>query len=335
MRQQPSYGPADLPALLDHWVAAGVITPEQAARMRADLPLPRRPSERTSLVIEALGYLGGVIILIALALLAQQYWPELSTTARLVIVAGAAVFLLVGGFAVPARLGPAGRRLHAMLWLAGTVATAGFLGLFGHDVLVLRGEDLALLTVGGTALLAAVLWWRLPTVVQQAAMVGTLAGTAGVATLQVGAAADELSGVAAWGVGVGWFLLGWGGVLRPRRVALALGALVMVIGSGFTMSADAGIVLALGTVAAIVVVAVLFRDLVLLAVGAWGALQTLPTAVGEWFPGELAAAMALLVTGALLVLAAVSTARRSRAGHRPRMSGDPGRTARRIPGVRH
>jgi hypothetical protein len=39
---------------------------------------------------------------------------------------------------------------------------------------------------------------------------------------------------------------------------------------------------------------VLARDLLVLALGAWGALQFLPMAINEWFPGEIAAAVALL-----------------------------------------
>jgi hypothetical protein len=137
MRQQLSHGPADLPALLDHWLAAGVITPEQAARMRADAGLPAQPpnltvlpvpptarAERSSLLIEALGYLGGVVILVAAVLLTAQYWSDLSTWAHLAIVGGAAVVLVLAGFAVPLRLGVTAHRLRAVLWLLSTGATA-------------------------------------------------------------------------------------------------------------------------------------------------------------------------------------------------------------------
>jgi hypothetical protein len=324
MRQQPAHAPADLPDLVDHWEATGVITPEQAARMRADLGLPesgpaflpvlteppRKERPQASLAIEALGYLGSVLIVVASALLASEYWNDLATAGHLLIVGSAAVLLLLAGFAVPDRLGPPGQRMHAVLWLGATVAAAGFVGVFGNEVLDWHEEDLALLVFAATAVLAAVLWWRLPTVVQQVAVVAGLAGTAASAAAQFHSAQDYQPGLAVWGVGAIWFVLGWGGVVRPRWTALLLGGIVLLVGSGLTMSTDGGVVLALVTVAAMVTLAVLSRDLLVLVVGAWGALQTLPSAINTWFPGQLAAAAALLVAGTGLVTAAIWIARR-------------------------
>ena len=83
-----------------------------------------------------------------------------------------------------------------------------------------------------------------------------------------------------------------------------------MIGPGMTMPADGGIVLALCTVTALITLSVLARDLLVLALGAWGALQFLPIAISEWFPGEVAAAVALLIAGGVLVSAAIWIARR-------------------------
>jgi hypothetical protein len=113
-----------------------------------------------------------------------------------------------------------------------------------------------------------------------------------------------------------WLLLGWGGILGPRRVVVPLGAAAMVIGAMMTMQYDAGIILAILTAAAIVSVAVLFRDLVLLAVGAVGALIVLPPAVSRWFPDNLAAPVALLALGALLVSSALWIAAAGRGADR-------------------
>jgi hypothetical protein len=322
MRNSSAPGPADLPAMLDHWVAAGIITPVQAARMRADpglagapsltvLPTPSDKEHRqSSFAIEALGYLGSVLVVVASVLLASQYWDELSTVGHLILVGAAAVTLLSAGFAVPERLGPPGLRMHAVLWLGATLATAGFLGLLGDEVLGWYDEDLTLLVFAGATVLAVALWWRLPTVLQQVAVVAGLAGTAGAAAAQIHATEDLLPGLAVWGVGAIWFILGWGGVVRPRWTALLLGGIGLMIGPGMTMPADGGIVLALATVAALVALAVLARDLLVLGLGAWGALQFLPTAINEWFPGELTAAVVLLVVGGLLIAAAIWIARR-------------------------
>jgi hypothetical protein len=78
----------------------------------------------------------------------------------------------------------------------------------------------------------------------------------------------HLPGLAVWGIGVAWFVLGLRGILPPRRPVLALAASATVV----------------------------------------GALNILPTAVTHWFPGDLAAPLVLLVVGGLLMTAAVYTA---------------------------
>jgi hypothetical protein len=324
MTQTSPRRPAHLSVLVDRWVRAGIISPAQAERIRAEegvppLGLVTPPpvpgpghQERTSLVIEALGYLGGVVILVATGLLAAQYWTDLTTFAQLALVATAALLLLAAGFAVPERLGAVGQRLHAVLWFLAVGASAGFFALLGRKSLHWSAPDVLLLTGSAALGIAAVLWWRHRTVLQQLAVFVAFLITAAAAAAQLGTSA-ELPGVAVWGAAAVWFLLGWGGLVEPRQFAFVLGAIGLIIGAALTMSSDAGITLALATVAALVAVGVLFRDLVLLGVSAYGALQTLPTAINEWFPGQLAAPLALLVVGALLVTAAVYTARQRRA----------------------
>jgi hypothetical protein len=77
-----------------------------------------------------------------------------------------------------------------------------------------------------------------------------------------------------------------------------------------TAGSDAGIVLTLATVMIVVSAAVATRDLLVLAVGTVGLLANLPVAATRWFPKILAAPVALLVVGAVLVIVAVRTALR-------------------------
>src|SRR5690242_16641306 len=126
MRQLHLSPPARLADHLDHWVETGVITAEQAQRTRADLAGPAaldRRQRHGALAIEALGYLGSVLIVVATVLLASQYWRDLSVGGHLAVVGAAAVALFGCGLAVPARLGAPGTRLHAVLWTATTAAT--------------------------------------------------------------------------------------------------------------------------------------------------------------------------------------------------------------------
>jgi hypothetical protein len=306
-----------LTSLLETWVADQIITPEQAdlILVRGDVAVQappaaqERPPERSSLVIEALGYLGGVIILVASILIASLYWDQVGTAARLVIVGGVAALLLAAGFAVPERLKDVGTRFRSVVWLLSTGAFSGFMGLLGADALDLAAKDVFLLTSSGVAAYAAGLWLIGRTLVQQLAMMVAVMLTAAALTnaLDVSYA---LPGFAVWGVALIWLLLGWGGLLEPSRLVMVFGAAGMFVGAMTTIPTHAGIVLALATAAAVVATAVLFRDLMLLAVGALGTLQVLPASVIELFPGDLAAPIALLVVGALLVGAGLFIARR-------------------------
>lgn len=84
----------------------------------------------------------------------------------------------------------------------------------------------------------------------------------------------------------------------------------MFAGALTTIPTHAGVALALLTSVAVVATAVVFRDLLMLAVGALGTLLVLPSSVIELFSGELAAPILMLVVGALLVGAGLFIARR-------------------------
>ncbi|WP_432479277.1 hypothetical protein [Nocardioides sp. GXQ0305] len=307
--------PVELATLVERWRADGVITADQAeAMLRADhrlLVRVRSEAPSTALAIEALGYLGGVIVVVAALLLSGLYWADLPTGTRLAIAGTGAVALLVGGSLVPQRLGGAASRLRSVLWVGATGAAAGFLVVLGDETLSLREEGVALLASSGAAALAIVLWWVHPHLLQQIAMMVALALTA-VALISEASNVEALPGLGIWGVGACWALLGWRGALRPPRVAMALGAAALVIGAATTMAYDLGVGFALASAVLVVLVSVLLSDLVLLAVGAVAVLLVLPEAVDRWFPGALAAPLALLVIGLLLVVTAVWTSRRRR-----------------------
>ena len=305
-----------LTSLLETWVADQLITPEQADRIlvrgeatvQAPLPEQRRPA-RASVVIEALGYLGGVIIVVASILVASLYWDQVTTTARLVIIGTVASLLLAAGFAVPERLEDVGVRLRSVLLLLSTGALAGFLGVLGAEALDMSDQDVFLLISAGVAVYAVGLWLMSENLVQQLAMMLGVMLTAAALTNELGVG-PALPGVAVWGVALIWVVLGWGGVLQPRRLVMVFGAAGMFVGAMTTIATNAGNVLALVTATAVVVAAVLFRDLLLLAVGAFGTLLVLPAVITEWFPGRLAAPIAMLAVGGLLVGVALFVARR-------------------------
>jgi Predicted membrane protein (DUF2157) len=307
----------DLTQRLARWVARGLLTREQADRILAAEPPPVAPASRPvhrprpgSLVTEALGYVGGVLVLAAVVTIAGRYWSGLGVAGRLWVAFGAAAVLLAAGAVVPVTRGDAAGRLRSVTWLLSTVATAAGLALLGDEVLRLRGENVTLLAAGGAAVLAAGLWWRHRWLLQHGAVVATLAVMVGALAAHLPMDSEYVSGVAVWGVGAVWLLLGWGGIVAARVPAYAFGAVAAVVGAQLAITEWWGAVLALVTVAAVVAAGAVLRDLVLLAVGAVAALSTVTSVLAEHFPDTLAAPLVLLLAGVLLVAVALVIARR-------------------------
>lgn len=316
--RSPQSTSVPLTTLLDGWLAAGIISAEQARRM-AEPDDATVVAERTArgrgtstLAIEALGYLGGVVVLVSSILIMNLYWRDLSDGIRAAILAGASAALLGAGLATSARLGAVGLRLRSVLWLTSTAAFAALLVQLTGEVLDLDEADVAALSGAGTAAMAAVLWFVHRHLLQQVATMVALMLTAGASIIDLFPDHDLLPGLGVWAVAAAWLLLGWGSVLTPQRVVLPMAAVAMVVGAMITTPADAGFLLAIGTVTLLVALAVLLSDLPLLAVGALGTLNVLPAAVSEWFPDSDAVPFALLGVGLVLVLLAVWTARRHR-----------------------
>lgn len=309
-----------LPAMLDDWVSAGIITPEQAALIRErdpSLAAPATPPAALPRATEALGYLGGVVIVVGAFFLGDRYWEDWSLVVRLGVLGGVAGALLGAGIAVPERLGAPGRRLRSVLWLAGVAAFAGFLAVLGSDALDLTAARTADLTAAGATVAAAGLWWANRSFVQQVATMVALMATAAALVADL-TEVDALPGVGVWLVAAGWLGLALTGRLGPLRAARAASSAAMIVGAMMTLPTDAGFLLAIATVAAVVGLAVRTGDLVVLGIGALGTLGVLPAALAEWFPDSDAVPFVVLATGLLLVGVSVWTARRGRlVPHRP------------------
>ncbi len=310
----------EVSAAIERWLADGIITPDQAARMRADLPAPDgqgvaggghawRQTSAAARVTEALGYLGGVVIVVAVGLVAGSVWDDLSAVLRVGLVGTVTVVLLVAGGLIPTRLGATGDRLRSVLWLASSAAMAGLLGVGASEWSRWGEEGVATFTALGTAAYSAGLWRVHRHLLQHVAVFVPLLVAA--ATI-VSSATDTqaLPGLGVWALSAAWFALAWGGVLPDRQVGMFLGAAGAVIAAVTTLEEGWGVLMGLATVTAVVGLALLVRDLLLLGVGAIGTLIVLPPIMDRYFPGALAPALALLALGVLLVGAAVYTTRR-------------------------
>ncbi len=319
--------PADLFAAIEGWVASGIITAAQATLIRADLsralseptgglPLTAPRPSKAALVTEALGYLGGVIILVAMGLVTGSVWDQLPLGVRLSVFGVLTVLLVVAGALIPSRLGASGARLRSVLWLASSAALAALLGLGTSELASWTGETEVMVTALGTAIYSAVLWRAHHHGFQQVAVFVPLLVAVGVGvSLLPDTDSGALSGLAVWGVSAVWLVLAWGGVLPGRQLGTLLGGFGMVIGAAVVGNDGWGLVLSLATVTALIAMALIFRDLFLLAVGAVGTLIVVPSIMSVYFPGALGPALVLLGLGVLLVAAAVlMTRRRADAG---------------------
>jgi hypothetical protein len=315
-RMHPSS--TDISAAVDRWVSTGIVTSEQAQRIRADLST--HAPRRGSLVAEALGYLGGIIVLVGLGLVLALSWDSLDPAGRTGVAAGITVALLLSGVPIPvSRLGAAGTRLRAVLWTAATVGAAASLGLLADEILKWRDAQVVLFWSGGAAVLSAVLWAANRHILQHLTTIAAtlLAAYWGVDALTRANGLSEplpgvLSGLAVWAVGVAWFALAWRDIV-PRRGGPVLGALGTVIGGLLMLGYYWGPLFAVATMVALTVIAVALRELAVLSVSSIGTLIALPFAVHEYLPGgALSTALALVAAGLALVATGVYTARRRR-----------------------
>lgn len=303
----------DLDAHLARWVSDGVVTSAQAEEILAEerALLPTVPT-RSALVTESLGYLGGLLVVVASLLLVGRVWPHLAVGARLGLVGGGALVLLAAGALLPGTAGSATARLRSVLWLLASATTAFFLGLLGHDVLDLRGADVGLLVTSASAVLAGLLWSRLRLFLQQAAFFAALAGTAAAALLELpttGSSRAAVAGLGILAVGAVWIGLAHLDRLQPRSAALALGGAAAVVASVMVANSGWGHFVGLAVVAALAAAGLVLGETVLLGAGAVGILLVLPPVMNDWFPGAVAAPLALLASGALLVLVALRALR--------------------------
>lgn len=300
----------ELARLLDRWQHDGLVTPDQAKRiLDAETRLHQAPAARPR-TAEALGYVGGVLILLSGLLLAGRYWRGIALGGRLVLTGVVAAALLAVAAAVPAARDPAAARLRQVLGALSAVAFAGFLAVLGWSGLHWAADDTVSLVAAGTTAYAAVLWWWLGrNSIQHVVLLASVLTLAGSAAAHLPAGSNEIRqasvGLAVWGAASNWVVLGWGGLLPPRVVAMIGGAAGAIVGSQVATSLTWGHAVALVTVVAIVTAAVVRSDLLLLAVGGLGLLVAIPSSIERFFPDSSAAPVALLATGLVIVALAL------------------------------
>lgn len=299
---------------LARWVAAGLISQEQATRIEQfERPAAPPPGarHRVPLIAEALGYLGGALALVAAIIVVQDFWADLETWGRLSLLGVATLALLVAGLWVRGSGNPAIERLASFLWALAVGGAAFWGGILAADTFDAGEEVTALVASGGALALAAPLWWLERRVLQQVAMFAAVLATLLAAGFNIRGFPEELAGLVVWGVGVTWAFLTWGGLLRPPRAGYALGSAAAVLGPQFAFVDDTAwpLLLGLATAGTLLAFSVAIRQLILLGFAAAGVFLYTPQAVFRWFGDTVGAPVALFLTGVLLLGAALVTAR--------------------------
>ncbi len=305
--------PPRLESDLERWVAAGLITAEQAGAIAVHETEPRGPTRRISLATEAFGYVGAALATAGAMAGLSRVWEDFSPGLQLGVVGVGTVLLIVTGALTITQGEPALHRLGSLLWFLAVVAFAFALVILTLDIIGLRdevaAETIALIVSSGAAIAAAVLWGVARTGLQQSALFVTIAA-AGIAALNVPSGEPETwtFALGVWAYGLAWAGLGWLRRIEPWPVALALGSAAVLIGPALGI-ADHGWVLvpALATAAGAMAASLPTRLVPLLAGGTVGLFVYLTWAVVRYFGDTLGVPVALVCVGALfIVLAALA-----------------------------
>lgn len=297
---------------LGQWVADGLIDAGQADRIEAaeaarlaGPPLagpPHGPGQRRGLVVEALGYLGGALAIVAAFIAVSQLWTDIPTSAELAFAAGGAVVLLGAGWLIRATEDPPLGRLRSVLWLMSTASLTAFTGVLAAQVWDLGNVGVALVAAAVSAVYATALWWRTRAPLQLLAMFVSAAVLVGTGISWIGPGLDVwASGLGIWMLSTLWAAAAYRGYLVPREAGYLAAVVGVLVGAQMTMDTAAGHVLALATVAGILAAGVALRRVILLAAGAIGVIMTVPQTAARYLPNNVGAPLAVFVIGLVLL----------------------------------
>ena len=279
-------------------------TPSDVAPLHRSVPL----------FAEALGYIGGVLVLVALGVIVSEYWSDLGVAGRLAVSAGAAGGLFGLGAILAVERDEALRRLRAFLWLGSAAGTGLLAGVVVVDLIDSQSDRTITMAVAGAfALQCGLLWRNRFRPLQQ---LGFVIGFA----VFLGAIVDQFThngpvGVALWVFGTAFVMGGLRRAIVDPTIAEVAGAAIAFAGCAFIVSEWMGFgeVLAVTSAWALVAPAVVRgitaqrREQILFALmGALALWSTLPSAIIYFaFDAGIATGIVVWVGGALLIFAGV------------------------------
>jgi hypothetical protein len=299
---------------LKRWMEAGLIDRDLAGRIEtweARQHAGRREDERPG-ALEALLYLGLVVLGVGVFALFAQQWDELESWARVTAV-GVPVALLLGvGAVLRFSDEPELERGSQAAWFVAVPLFAAFLGIlfdeYGLGLDFSDDRDGLLVVASASFALALALWVFSP----RHAQVVAFAGTAFFLGQAVGNWPDDfsqaLAGMVILGIGLAGVCFGEAGWFGPRTtVQLFFGALCIAgpfeagVGDGHIAFEFLAGLMAAGVVG----LGVVRGSFGLVLVGVTGAFGVLVTFIFEHFSDELGAPLALMLSGGIMVAAVI------------------------------
>jgi hypothetical protein len=286
-----------------------------------------KPAERRiSLLTEAVGYLGAVLLLAGGVAAISRQWINVGAWAHVGILAGAAAFFLLAGLSVRRVREPAIQRLTGVTWLLSVLCAAGAAGYVTYDLIfsfTAADQNAGAVTLLGVGLAASAyavaLWLIYRRALQAAAMFGALVTLiCGVIAAAAAGRAPNGAGLAyalaLWGFGLAWAALGWRRYAEPMWVTVPLGTMLALIAPALGAGSHGWLyVIAIITAGAAMAVSVPLRNTVFLGLGAVAMFGYVTAVVIRYFGHSLGAPAALSIAGALIIVLAVATARLMRA----------------------
>lgn len=277
-----------------------------------DGTVPADGKRPVSLVTEAMAYAGAVLLLAGGGTAVGQKWAELSDWGHVGVFAIAAgFFVLLGAMLLRVREA-AVQRLISVVWLLSAIAVAVAVGIAAYAVYGVSGE-LTTLSIGLVAAAYSTVLWRVHCGALQnfavfgsliVALCGTIAGI-------LGDTAPPLAfSLTLWAFGIGWAALGWLRLAEPTSTAIALGTLLALTAPIVALDDHGWLyAVAITTSAVVMALSVPTRTMMLLVLGTGAAFAYVTAFVLRYFGDELGMPATLAITGGLILVLAVVSAR--------------------------
>jgi hypothetical protein len=258
------------------WVEAGVIGAEQGEAILALEGESREAGgRRRAVVAEVLGYLGGVLAVVAGFVLGAESWDQLGRWGRVGVLAAVTGALLAAGWWLRGTEGRVLPRLASVLWLGAVAGFAGLLAVLQEGRSDDALADPSLGVAAGALVLAAVLYALERRVPQQLALFLAVVATMVAGGHRLGWSWETVEGYGFLVLGAAWLELGRRGLVGPRRTSEVLGPWRCCRGPRSSTSrrsgrGDWGLWLGLGLSVALIVAGSALARNVLLGIGAAG-----------------------------------------------------------------